>query len=137
MSLTALPLADRYSRFRDFVFSGVEESSALLPGMADPIAELDLQSLWFAGAFGREFTSSEGKAVRIVDFGIWNSGAGPDFTDCVIELDGQAIRGDIELDPDARDWEHHGHGANADYARVVLHLGQVALPVRQVWVSKF
>lgn len=122
MNFAALPLAERYSRFRDFVFSGIGESPALLPGLTEPMGELDLQSLWFAGAFGREFVTTEGKAVRVVDFGIWNSGAGPDFTGCVIELDGQTQRGDIELDPDARDWERHGHGANPDYARVVLHL---------------
>lgn len=122
MDLTALPLAERYARFRDFVFSGLEEPPALLPGLTEPMGELDLQSLWFAGAFGREFTTMDGKAVSIVDFGIWNSSAGPDFTDCVIALDGRTLRGDIELDPDARDWERHGHGANADYARVVLHL---------------
>ncbi len=86
------------------------------------MAELDLQSLWFAGAFGHEFTSTEGKPVRIVDFGVWNSGAGPDFTNCVVDIDGQTKRGDIELDPDARDWERHAHGANPDYGRVVLHL---------------
>jgi hypothetical protein len=122
MNFAALPLADRYSRFRDFVYSGIEESPALLPGLAEPMGELDLQSLWFAGAFGREFVTTAGKATRVVDFGIWNSGAGPDFTGCVIEVDGQTLRGDIELDPDARDWERHGHGANPDYARVVLHL---------------
>lgn len=120
--MTPLPLADRYARFRDFVFAGVAETSSRLPGLDEPMAELDLQSLWFAGAFGREFTSTDGKPVRVVDFGIWNSGAGPDFTECVIEVEGQTKRGEIELDPDARDWERHAHGANPGYARVVLHL---------------
>lgn len=120
MIMTPLPLADRYARFRDAVFSGVEES--YLPGFDGPMPELDLQSLWFAGAFGGEFTSTDGKTVRITDFGTWNSGAGPDFTGCTITVDDQTLRGDIELDPDARDWERHQHGANADYDRVVLHL---------------
>lgn len=119
--MTPLPLADRYARFRDSVFSGLEESPGLL-GFEQPMTELDLQSLWFAGAFGGEFTSTEGKAVRVVDFGVWNSGAGPDFTGCTVTVDGETLRGDIELDSDARDWERHAHGANADYASVVLHL---------------
>lgn len=118
--MPALPLADRYSRFRDIVFMGLEEIS--LPGFAQPMNELDLQSLWFGGSFGCEFVSVDGKPVRIVDFGVWNSSAGPDFTDCAVEMGGQVLRGDIELDPDARDWERHAHGANKDYARVVLHL---------------
>lgn len=118
--MTPLPLAERYARFRDAVFSGVEEPT--LPGFSEPMPELDLQSLWFAGAFGSEFTSTDGKAVRITDFGTWNSGAGPDFTGCAITVDDHPLRGDIELDPDARDWERHQHGANADYDRVALHL---------------
>lgn len=118
--MTPLPLAERYARFRDAVFSGVEEPA--LPGFTEPMAELDLQSLWFAGAFGGEFTSTDGKTVRITDFGTWNSGAGPDFTGCAISIDGQTHRGDIELDPDARDWERHKHATNADYDRVVLHV---------------
>ena len=60
--------------------------------------------------------------MRIADFGIWNSGAGPDFTECAIIHDGETLRGDIELDPDARDWERHTHGVNENFNRVVLHL---------------
>lgn len=119
--ISAFPLALRYTRFRDSVFAGLEESPAL-PGLEGAPQELDLQSLWFAGAFGSEFVSTDGKPVRVVDFGTWNSGAGPDFTGCAIEMEGRTVRGDIELDPDARDWERHAHGANPDYARVVLHL---------------
>jgi hypothetical protein len=118
--MTPLPLADHYARFRDAVFSGIEETR--LPGFEVPLTELDLQSLWFAGAFGSEFTSVDGQVVRIIDFGTWNSGPGPDFTGCAIRVDDQTHHGDIELDPDARDWERHQHGANADYDRVVLHL---------------
>ena len=117
--MTPLPLADRYARFRDAVFSGVAEA---LPGFAEPVTEMELQSLWFSGAFGSEFTTTDGKAVRIADFGVWNSGAGPDFNGCAIVIDGQTLRGDIELDPDARDWERHTHGANENFNRVVLHL---------------
>jgi hypothetical protein len=117
--MTHLPLADRYARFRDSVFSGVAEA---LPGFAEPMTEMELQSLWFSGAFGSEFTSTDGKAVRIADFGVWNSGAGPDFNGCAVVIDGQTLRGDIELDPDARDWERHTHGANENFNRVVLHL---------------
>lgn len=116
----ALPLAERYARFRDAVFSGVEETA--LPGFMEPVTEMELQSLWFSGSFGNEFTAVDGQKIRIVDFGIWNSSAGPDFNDCTIEVDGQTLTGDIELDPDARDWERHEHGANEDYNQVVLHL---------------
>ncbi len=118
---TSFPLAERYVRFRDSVFSGLEESSTL-PGMDAPMGELDVQSLWFAGAFGSQFTTTDGHPFRIIDYGIWNSGAGPDFTHCTAEYGGQILRGDIELDPDVRDWERHAHGANPAYARVIAHI---------------
>ena len=84
--------------------------------------ELAWQSRWFAGDFGRDFLTVTGEAVRITDFGWWNHGAGPDYRDCVIEISGEMRRGSIELDRDARDWEHHGHGTNPAYRDTVLHL---------------
>jgi len=119
---TAVPLAGRYERFRNDIFSGLVEESPALPGWSEPMPELHLQSLWFAGEFGSEFTTVDGQRVTIRDFGIWNSGAGPDFAHCAVLFNGEVLTGDIELDPDVRDWERHGHGGNADYNRVVLHL---------------
>ena len=119
---TAVPLAGRYERFRNEIFSGLVEESPALPGWSEPMPELHLQSLWFAGEFGSEFTTVDGQRVTIRDFGIWNSGAGPDFAHCAVLFNGEVLTGDIELDPDVRDWERHGHGGNADYNRVVLHL---------------
>jgi hypothetical protein len=84
--------------------------------------ELDLQSLWFAGEFGSEFTTTDGRRVQIRDFGTWNHASGPDFSGCAIQLGDQVVRGDIELDPDVRDWERHGHGGNPAYEKVILHL---------------
>jgi hypothetical protein len=85
--------------------------------------ELELQAHWFAGDFGREFTTTAGDAVRVVQFGVWNREAGPDFAAAAISLNGGAPqRGCIELDPDARDWERHGHATTPDYESVVLHV---------------
>ncbi len=85
--------------------------------------ELELQAHWFAGDFGRDFTTTAGKPMRVVQFGVWNREAGPDFTDAAISLNGgEAVRGAIELDPDARDWERHGHATNPDYENVALHV---------------
>jgi hypothetical protein len=50
-----------------------ETSADVLP------PELELQALWFSGAFGRDFRTTTGKRIRIVQFGEWNRGAGPDF----------------------------------------------------------
>jgi hypothetical protein len=69
------------------------------------LSELELQAHWFAGNFGRNFKTRDGDTVHIVQFGVWNREAGPDFADAAISINGApALRGCIELDPDARDW---------------------------------
>ena len=116
----AFDLARRYRDFLDAVFGGLAEPSA--HGWSGSYGELDLQSLWFAGEFGDQFETTEGRRIVLRDFGVWNHSAGPDFTGCAVDCDGEILRGDIELDPDVRDWERHGHGANDNYERVILHL---------------
>ena len=84
--------------------------------------ELELQALWFAGAFGREFRSTAGKNVRIVQFGEWNRSAGPDFIQTAVEIDGELHTGPLELDPESSSWEAHGHATNPAFRDVVLHV---------------
>ncbi len=112
-------LAQRYQEF-------VQSASAGLALLAEteplPLTELEWQSRWFAGDFGTQFHTTLGEPVEIVQFGWWNHGAGPDFRECAVKYRGAILRGSIELDPAARDWEHHGHAQNPAYEDVVLHL---------------
>jgi hypothetical protein len=94
----------------------------LFPRGPSEVDELAWQSRWFSGDFGREFTTLAGEPVRVLDFGWWNHGAGPDFRDCVVEIAGTAQRGSIEIDLTPRDWEAHGHAANPAYNDTLLHL---------------
>jgi hypothetical protein len=85
--------------------------------------ELELQARWFAGEFGRNFTSTDGRDIEVLQFGVWNREAGPDFAETAVSINGaKPIRGSIELDVDARDWERHGHATNPAYESVVLHI---------------
>ena len=84
--------------------------------------ELELQALWFSGAFGRDFRTTSGKTVRIVQFGEWNRGAGPDFHHAAVEIEGEVRTGPLELDPRPTDWESHGHAENPAFRDVVLHV---------------
>jgi len=93
-----------------------ETSASALP------SELELQALWFAGAFGRDFRTTCGKTVRIVQFGEWNRCAGPDFIQTAVEIDGEARTGPLEIDPDSSAWEAHGHATNPAFREVVLHV---------------
>ena len=81
-------------------------------------SELELQARWFAGDFGREFVSTNGDQIEIVQFGVWNREAGPDFRDAAIRIDdGEPIHGCIEIDLLDRSWESHGHATNPAFER--------------------
>ncbi len=84
--------------------------------------ELELQALWFSGAFGKKFQSVCGKEIHIVQFGEWNRGAGPDFRQAAVEIDGELHHGPIELDRKAQDWDAHGHAENPAFREVILHV---------------
>ena len=114
-----MQLAPRYSELRD---SARVHERALFPALRTP-SELELQARWFAGDFGRRFSSVTGEQIEIVQFGTWNRGAGPDFSDAAIRINGSdAIRGTIEFDLVDRSWETHGHSINPAFDDAVLHV---------------
>jgi hypothetical protein len=85
-------------------------------------SELEIQARWFAGDYGLEFETADSEPVRIVQFGIWNREAGPDFVDAAVEIGGRKLHGAIEIDVEDRDWERHGHATNPSFENVVLHV---------------
>lgn len=85
-------------------------------------SELELQALWFSGAFGRDFRLRDGRHLRITQFGEWNHGAGPDFSHASIEIDASPFHGDIEIDSCASDWENHRHSTNPAFSNTILHV---------------
>lgn len=98
--------------------TGVRESGPSLVG-----DEMELQARWFAGDFGRTFSTTDGQKVEIVSPGVWNREAGPDFIEVAVSFDQAApVRGAVELDMEDRDWERHGHATNPDFDRVILHV---------------
>lgn len=104
-----------------------DEVGNRLPG------ELELQALWFSGAFGRDFVTQDRKSARIVQFGEWNRGVGPDFRQVVVEIDGVTRKGALEIDMSASDWEHHGHATNPAFLDVVLHVS-FRMPSTRTWL---
>ena len=86
-------------------------------------SELELQARWFAGEFGRNFTSTADDKIEIVQFGTWNREAGPDFRDAAVRInDNEPVRGCIEIDLLDRSWETHGHSTNPAFEETVLHV---------------
>ena len=98
------------------------------------LSEMEVQSLWAVGLFGSEWESEQHDHVSILDFGEWNRSAGPDFLFAEIKINGRLVRGDIEIDPHAQDWEQHGHGANPRFNNVILHVVLTEPP--QGWYTR-
>ena len=95
---------------------------ALFPPQRIP-SELELQARWFAGDFGKHFVTPAGEKIDIVQFGVWNREAGPDFSDAAIRVNGsEPILGSIEFDLTDRNWEAHGHATNPAFEDTVLHV---------------
>jgi Protein of unknown function (DUF2851) len=112
-------LADRYAQLRD-TDRVRERALFVLPRIPN---ELELQARWFAGDFGKDFVSTAGDKIDIVQFGTWNRETGPDFRDAAIRINGgDAVRGCIELDVIDRSWEVHGHATNPAFEETVLHV---------------
>ncbi len=84
--------------------------------------EIEVQSRWFAGHFSRHHLSNHGQKITILSPGEWNRGAGPDFLNASIEIDGQSHHGPIELDLDCRNWDLHGHSHSPYFDDVILHV---------------
>jgi len=111
-------LGDRYATL---LAPRLREDSLL--SVPRDLSEHELQAHWFAGDCGRDFVATDGRSVRLVQFGVWNRESGPDFIDAAVAIDGaEPVRGCIELDRDVRDWERHGHSANPAFETVVLHV---------------
>lgn len=87
------------------------------------LSEMEIQARLFAGGYGTRWATTDGGDIEVLHFGEWNREAGPDFKGARFRFsDGTEATGDLEVDPDARDWERHGHATNPAYAGVLLQL---------------
>lgn len=87
------------------------------------IDEAALQAAWAAGvACDVEMNCLDGRTVRVLAPGWHRQDAGPDFGGARIELDGEEISGDVEMELRAAGWYAHGHHLNPRFAKVQLHV---------------
>lgn len=63
-----------------------------------------------------------GEAIEVIDPGIPNTNAGPDFFNAKIVLDGTVWAGCVEIHTFASDWILHHHDQDRAYDAVVLHV---------------
>lgn len=60
--------------------------------------------------------------VEVIDTGLHNMNAGPDFFNAKVKIDGTLWVGNVEIHSKASDWYIHGHDKDERYNNVILHV---------------
>ena len=66
--------------------------------------------------------TTEGEEVEVIDPGLHNHNAGPDFFNAKVKIGGQLWVGNVEIHDRASDWFLHGHEKDVHYNNVILHV---------------
>lgn len=82
-----------------------------------------LQYVWKHRLFPSEpLATTDGRRVEVINPGLWNRDAGPDFFNASVRIDGEMWVGNVEVHLHSTDWNLHGHGGQHDYDNVILHV---------------
>ena len=66
--------------------------------------------------------TTEGRPVQVIDPGMQNTDAGPDFFNAKIKIDGTLWVGSVEIHDKSSDWLLHHHDTDKAYDCVILHI---------------
>lgn len=69
-----------------------------------------------------ELATTDGRAVEVIDPGLHNGNAGPDFFNAKVKIGGTLWVGNVEIHGRSSDWRQHGHDRDRAYDNVVLHV---------------
>ena len=73
----------------------------------------------------RELQTIDGKSVEVIDPGLHNRNAGPDFFNAKVRIGNTMWVGNVEIHDRSSDWYLHGHDKDSNYDNVVLHVAGV------------
>ena len=86
-----------------------------------------LQYVWKYRLFSTvDLQTEEGIPVMVIDPGIQNTDAGPDFFNAKISISGAVWAGNVEIHRKASDWKNHHHDMDPAYDSVILHVVEEA-----------
>ena len=66
--------------------------------------------------------TQRGQELEVIDPGLHNHHAGPDFFGAKVRIGGLLWAGSVEIHERASDWMRHGHHTDPAYDNVVLHV---------------
>ncbi|MGB5500000.1 MAG: DUF2851 family protein [Maribacter sp.] len=69
-----------------------------------------------------QMVTTNNESLIIIDVGLHNQQAGPDFFNAKINIDGQLWAGNVEVHINSSDWYAHHHEEDINYENVILHV---------------
>lgn len=72
-----------------------------------------------------EMHTTDGRTVEVIDPGLHNTHAGPDFFNAKLRIGGTLWVGNVEIHERSADWVLHQHDQDPAYNNVVLHVASV------------
>jgi len=88
--------------------------------MRSDINETLLHYIWKNKLF--ESINCKNKKIQLIETGIHNKDAGPDFFNAKIKIDGTLWAGNVEIHKKASDWNKHKHQEDKAYDNVILQI---------------
>ncbi|MBO5698796.1 MAG: DUF2851 family protein [Bacteroidaceae bacterium] len=85
--------------------------------------ELLLHYTWQQRMFPlQDLKTTDGQAVEVINVGLHNHNAGPDFFNAKVKIGDTMWVGNVEIHQCSSDWYKHGHDKDERYKNVVLHV---------------
>ena len=82
-----------------------------------------LHFLWKHQKFPlNNLTTTQGSSLQVVNQGVYNTHAGPDFSDARLKIDLLDWIGHVEIHIKSSDWFAHQHQQDSNYDAVILHV---------------
>ena len=70
----------------------------------------------------KQLETTDGLPVEVIDAGLQNTDAGPDFFNAKVKVGGTVWIGNVEVHDRSSSWHAHGHDHDSAYDNVVLHV---------------
>lgn len=85
-----------------------------------------LHYVWKFRLFQNDLKTKDGQLIEVIDVGIPNANAGPDFFNAKIKIGDKVWAGNIEIHKSSGDWVRHNHHTDKSYNSVILHIVEKA-----------